>query len=429
MHHSERPLPARSPTHARRAPSVVLALVTAALISCRAAFPSGVSPQNSTPELVAPLLSATPSSVSNSISTVSRVPPRVQTSPVVVPSPQPPLAQAVTTHVRIYGVSFADPDHGWLIGYGGCSGCPSVVRTTNDGGQTWLVLPDVSARTADDRNTNLDPVTFATRSDGWIYGNRLLATHDGGLTWLDETPPGQTVIDLQAKQGVAWRLDQTGTCPSVATTCTWILQLSSDGGRRWQRSPTQPPLTISDRAPQLAVRSPSEAWLYTWSDLPPHADLVVTHDAGVSWQERPHPCTEPAFVGSQTLAPSLDGQELWLICGGQPSAGQQPKRLFASADDGRHWTEPGKVTWGGYVGPLVALSAERAFWGESRGGGVVLGTRDGGRTWQPEIREPESLDLLRAPIPFVDARHGWIVGPYAVWRTTDGGDAWQRNVP
>jgi photosystem II stability/assembly factor-like uncharacterized protein len=326
-------------------------------------------------------------------------------------------------------VAFVDSEYGWLLGRVGCGTCVVSVLTTIDGGQSWQSAPDLDAGPWNDTNPRqVTSLAFATRSDGWAYGRGLFVTHDGGASWSDETASDRIIVDLQANAGVAWRLDRTRTCPTDQPGCVWTLQLSNDGGRSWQPASEQPPLVVQPGRARLAVRSPTEAWINAWSDGPagrPNGQLLVTRDAGASWQERPHPCAGGGY--DESFAPSLDGQQLWLVCGGQPGVGQQPKKLFVSADDGVSWLERGRLVWSGYVGPLVALSAERAFWGETRGGGVVFGTRDGGWTWQADVREPENGDSLTAPLGFVDAGHGWIVSIGAVWRTTDGGESWQRT--
>lgn len=73
-----------------------------------------------------------------------------------------------------------------------------------------------------------------------------------------------------------------------------------------------------------------------------------------------------------------------------------------------------------------ALSRPGAL-GVARGGGVVLGTRDGGQSWEVELREADNRDSVVAPLPLVDAQYGWAVAPEAVWRTVDGGSSWTRS--
>ena len=57
--------------------------------------------------------------------------------------------------------------------------------------------------------------------------------------------------------------------------------------------------------------------------------------------------------------------------------------------------------------------------------GSVWTTADGGNTWQQQ--ESPQWDGFDQPqqLVFNDASHGWLVGGYRVFRTTDGGKSWQ----
>jgi len=57
------------------------------------------------------------------------------------------------------------------------------------------------------------------------------------------------------------------------------------------------------------------------------------------------------------------------------------------------------------------------------GGGVLLATDDGGRTWAPKpVPAKGYYDAFR-----LDAQHGWLVGYDVVLATTDGGVTWTQG--
>src|SRR5438067_5918756 len=96
------------------------------------------------------------------------------------------------------------------------------------------------------------------------------------------------------------------------------------------------------------------------------------------------PCTAP--IGETLVARSHS--DLWLFCAGEPSAGQQLKQIFRSADQGRHWNgmvnhhltfDPGLFPGSGYLNDVEVVSATTAWVALYRGG--VWSTRDGGHAW------------------------------------------------
>ena len=54
-------------------------------------------------------------------------------------------------------------------------------------------------------------------------------------------------------------------------------------------------------------------------------------------------------------------------------------------------------------------------------GRELLVTRDGGRTWTPQLLADEEITGLQ----FVDRQHGWAASMTQLWGTTDGGASWE----
>jgi photosystem II stability/assembly factor-like uncharacterized protein len=100
-----------------------------------------------------------------------------------------------------YFLSFADPEHGWLlIAYGGTMGQePIQLYRTSDGGLRWSLAAQTPQTGT---GSNGLPVTcdksglaFATASVGWVSGacfslpDALLVSRDGGVTWASQPLP------------------------------------------------------------------------------------------------------------------------------------------------------------------------------------------------------------------------------------------------
>jgi photosystem II stability/assembly factor-like uncharacterized protein len=72
-------------------------------------------------------------------------------------------------------------------------------------------------------------MVFADSSDGFLAGPGLLATHDGGRSWVRQLLP--PVLAAQTGGGCAYALTQQGQTGPVA------LWRSAAGGSQWQRLP------------------------------------------------------------------------------------------------------------------------------------------------------------------------------------------------
>lgn len=128
--------------------------------------------------------------------------------------------------VVLYGISFADADHVWLVGEFG------VILTSADGGLTWH-----SQNSPVDQS--LFGVSFADQQHGWAVGleSTLLRTTDGGLSWQKqaiETPKGfpLSLYDIEVRGNYGWAVGNSG-----------FLLNSKDAGATWQ--PVQVPVQMA----------------------------------------------------------------------------------------------------------------------------------------------------------------------------------------
>ncbi len=131
----------------------------------------------------------------------------------------PPEAAEVVDpgDVVLYGVTFADAEHVWVVGEFG------VILASADGGRTWQ--QQVSGVEA-----SLFGVSFADARRGWAVGldATLLATVDGGQHWERssvEPPKGfmLALYDIEVRGQHGWAVGNSG-----------FLLHSADGGHSWQ---------------------------------------------------------------------------------------------------------------------------------------------------------------------------------------------------
>jgi photosystem II stability/assembly factor-like uncharacterized protein len=328
----------------------------------------------------------------------------------------PPVAKVP---FQVQQLSFGDALHGWALGTvsKGQRNYMMLARTT-DGGATWHYLPfqnpSLANATADAWHISLENATT-----GWLYGNQLYRTDDGGQTWTLGSL--QSVIALASSGRSVWAVINP-LC--LLSTCAANLEVSTDGGVTWNSIPG----SMVGVEAQIVRVSPNVGWILSWQAVEGRAPsgLTVTHDGGVTWQTLTTPCA-PATSFSDRMA-AIDDMTIWVVCGSQPGAGEQEKQLITSTDGGRHWNFPPNPPLGGYVGNL-ALSAPTsgvAGW-LAMGRGPLYMTTDGGRTWSPaDLRGAEvgPAGSGEIEVVFTDPLHGWAATSTEIFRTSDGGRQW-----
>jgi len=84
---------------------------------------------------------------------------------------------------ELYGISFADSENGWAVGY-------DTIMHTTDGGDTWIEQDDQQYY-----NVGYDAVDFIDSQTGWIAGGLIQKTTDGGNTWTEQYDPSNYGIN------------------------------------------------------------------------------------------------------------------------------------------------------------------------------------------------------------------------------------------
>ena len=110
--------------------------------------------------------------------------------------------------------------------------------------------------------------------------------------------------------------------------------------------------------------------------------------------------------------------ELWLVCGSEPGAGQQLKAAYRSQDSGEHWVRlHSDLTGSGYVTSLTATSV--ALW-LSLFRELSQVSVDGGLHWRM-VDIPLRDDLTGfGTFHFIGSRLGWVTNFGSICRTLDG---------
>jgi photosystem II stability/assembly factor-like uncharacterized protein len=359
---------------------------------------------------------------------------------------------------RLSAVAFTGPRHGYgLFLRNPGSRCQDQVARTADGGAHFTSLTAVISWPCD-HNSPAASLAADSAGDVFLYGPRLLVSHDSGSTWTAPRPPGaagRNVLAIAAAGRSIWLL--AADCSpgrKQPGRCGVRLLESSDGGRSWTPAAVQPPeATVaggSGDGPGLGqtwlVRTgPRSGYVLTGAavnprGMPDHVPLWFTGDGGSSWVRRSAPCGMDAMYAAAAAAP---GGALFVVCAGQPATGFQAKSVARSADHGRTWA---LHAWcphrpvgclplnAGYLGAIAAPSWREVFLVGARSS--MMASRDGGAHWSavhPLIGDGGGSTI---GVIFFNRADGLVLGDDpagnylpAIWHTTDGGARWRPVHP
>ncbi len=251
-------------------------------------------------------------------------------------------------------------------------------------------------------------VCFVDSLHGWVAGEAMIATTDGGVTW-DYRSTG-----MAAEWGVSFVDTLHGW--AVGGDLNPIIVTTSDGGITWT-----PQVSGVSYEPVVGLRDVEFVDRYKgWAVGTAHT-ILATRDGGLTWKAVASPTLNGQFHTVKFLNDSVG----W-IAGFENYGGG----VLLGTTDGVKWT----VRWEGavddYLNDVSFVDAARGWAaGTDYAAEPVVSwvrkTTDGGLTWTTQLELPG--DTLNA-VEFVDPQHGWTVGSGVILATYDGGDTWVEQV-
>ncbi|MPZ61636.1 MAG: hypothetical protein GEU93_10145 [Propionibacteriales bacterium] len=292
-------------------------------------------------------------------SATDRTSPPKPPEPTAVRKQRPPGAPEVLDRsgFDVWSMSAVNSSDVWVLGAVGCGKGTCVdLRSTTDAGTTWSEPERIDLENPPHPST---PTTYDVRftgagEHGWVYGDRIWSTHDGGRGWDPVTLPGGAGVQQLAAWGeeVYAVTDQGGLLRSTAGSDEW--------------SPADAGLGVEPMS--LAVSVDAVAVVGYDQDREPALSWSTNGDY---WNQESTGC--PDSTADARL--STTQGSLWLTC-----SSRSRSLVFVSEDLGGSWERiPGEFH------PADQIA------GRSPSHGVVAGPSYGVATIGRDI-EPEPAD-------------------------------------
>src|SRR5580692_9354456 len=154
-------------------------------------------------------------------------------STVAVPSGGPvPLGFAATS------VTFVSPEEAFVLGTAPCAKapCTSILRTL-DRGASWRGLPApvvlLGSAQADTSGPAVWGIRFADPEHGFVFGNGLWETSDGGEQWASAASPGGSIESLEVIDDQVLALTavaHAGPCATVVVSAPAAVAVTGPDG-------------------------------------------------------------------------------------------------------------------------------------------------------------------------------------------------------
>jgi photosystem II stability/assembly factor-like uncharacterized protein len=370
------------------------------------------------------------------------------TSPAATPAAtsasqltSPPAGGQVPAGFTADSVSFVSPQEAFVLGSAPCPAAPCTLTLhTRDRGATWTSLPAPAipvGRPGTGPSPEVWGIRFATPEHGFVFGNGLWETTDGGEHWAPASYPGLSIFSLETTgdQVLAVMALRVPGQPASGET----LVRRPLGGGAWQHG------ARADLSGYEGVNTRSTiAALGGVATVASSNAILVTSDGGTRVSSLPATCSRPGFL-STTVSAAPTPRGLVMLCAGQsvPDSTHGPSTEYAavytSADLGAHWSAAGTLPHGpDYESATITASAAGTIVVSTSGGptSYLFRSVDGAATWaavasRASVFPPDWVDLS-----FATPADGAVVhgpqdtmgprGPGQLFLTDDGGATWHQ---
>jgi len=294
----------------------------------------------------------------------------------------------------LHNIYFINDSLGWAISYG-----TGILLHTTDAGKNWFIQHQFDS-------LYFEQIQFVDENNGWIcceYG-LVFKTSDGGINWLDVSPPIEqritNPIDWSSKaRPKGWYIGyysmhffnkDTGFVAGqklylVEKQREYIFYLTQDGGKTWQSHPNAPDDMLYD---PFFIN-------YQIGFVGGNSNVYLTKDAGKSWTTI---STENITAKDQLRSVFFLGESTGWACGFSG-------KVFIFNGITSNWDSV-KVT-DNRLRSICFLNKQDGFviGDNNKEAGTLFESNDGGKTWQKA--DVDFADLHRICLT---KNKIWIVG-------------------
>ena len=363
-------------------------------------------------------------------------------SPVSVPPPTPagptaptptvpsPAGGPVPARFAATSVTFVSADEAFVLGTAPCAvaPCTAIVRTLNRG-QSWRGLPAPLQPVGEPA---LNPpavwgIRFATPEHGFVFGDGLWESTDGGERWIrDAAPAGGSVLSLAIVAGQVLALTDRCTQAAGCDRAGLLVRRALTGGS-WRPVAKVSVGNLGDPDDLIATQAGVAA-------IVTGRDVLVTADGGVTSTVHQVPCPPPSG-GPSVAVTSATG--LALLCLGEGYTGHTTKQVYLSDDDGAHWTLAGAPSPDGDGGTIAATTTGDLAIATESAASWLFYSPSAGTSWRITATEPDG-GMGWADLGFTTATDGVVVRgpadsdgnstqrPGQLYLTSDAGATWYQ---
>jgi photosystem II stability/assembly factor-like uncharacterized protein len=294
--------------------------------------------------------------------------------------------------------------------------CTSIVRT-RDRGVSWRGLPAPVAPLGEPGVTGpaVWGIRFATPENGFVFGNGLWVTTDGGEHWSAAAYPGGSIISLEIidRQVLAVTMHR-----GSAGDASWALLRRPLARGAWTRLVTQAS-AIGNIATQARVAAIIDG-----------TSVLVTGNGGLTITRHALPCMARPFPVPTSVAVQAP-RGLALLCTGQGYTSHTDKTVYVSGDLGATWKLAGHPSSVGDGGVIAASVPGHLTMATTSAGSWLYYSADNGRTWRTAVSYPDGGQGWN-DLGFTTTRDGLVIHghPYygdmlgQLLLTGNGGKTW-----
>jgi hypothetical protein len=319
--------------------------------------------------------------------------------------------------------------------------CFVFVSATNNGARSFS--PPVRVGEGSCRQEN-ERLVVGSTGVSLAFGMVTAVSDNWGVTWKPINVGGPVVgASISGDSVWASRLSCTS---STSDQCPLLIYMSTDGGKNWRKTNTQPGGARAWRGPAsvlattILFQSPKVGYVFSapTTQLRPIHNIEEwsTFNGGKSWNPGVVRCAQGVFNG--LVVSKLTSGALLALCAGQPFNGYQAKSVSISNNRGMDWTaEPsnglGSKFVVGYADSIAGPTGQTMY--EFGQEGPLHVSHDGGVYWT-DLATFGVAPNVPSSVQFVNSKNGFALGAtessksvqLTIWTTEDAGRHWTSHI-